>query len=104
MTFMQLFELCWYLEGYLELGGSLGVPRGLVCGSLDFHRHGEDWSVHWAGLGQQAVLKARVDLVQTHQSIHGMVWIGHPPVQHLNRRDARVSNETERPHDSTSRK
>ena len=70
-----------YLEGYLELGGSLGVPGGLVGGSLDVHRHGEDRSMHRAGLGQQAVLKARVDLIQTHQSVHGVVWIGHSPVQ-----------------------
>lgn len=70
-----------YLESYLELGGSLRVPGGLIGGSLDVHRHGEDRSVHWAGLGQQAVLEARVDLIQTHQSIHGVVWIHHPPVQ-----------------------
>lgn len=72
---------CKYLECYLELGASLGVPGGLVGGSLNLHRHGEDGSVHRTGLGQQAVLEARVDLVQTHQSIHGVVWISHPPVQ-----------------------
>ena len=69
------------LEGYLQLGCSLGVPGGLVGGSLDVHRHGEDWSVYWARLRQQAVLKTRVDLIQTHQSIHGVVWIRHSPVQ-----------------------
>lgn len=70
-----------YLQGYLQLGGSLGVPGGLVGGSLDVHRHGEDGCVHRAGLGQQAVLEARVDLIQTHQGVHGVVWIRHPPIQ-----------------------
>lgn len=65
----------------MELGGPLGVPGGLVGGSLNVHRHGEDWSVDRTGLGQQAVLEARVDLVQTHQSVHRVVWICHPPVQ-----------------------
>lgn len=37
-----------YLEGYLKLGGSLRVPGGLIGGSLDLHRHGEDWCMHWA--------------------------------------------------------
>lgn len=82
VTFMTIFEYHWYLEGYLELGSSLGVPCGLVGCSLDFHRHGEDWSMYWAGLGEQAVLQAWVDLVQTHQSVHGVVWISHPPVRH----------------------
>lgn len=47
----------------MELGGSLRVPGRLVGGSLDVHRHSEDWSVHRAGLGQHAVLKAWVDLI-----------------------------------------
>lgn len=70
-----------YLEGHLELGGSFRVAGGLVGVSLDVHGHGEDWSVHRARLGQQAVLKARVDLIETHQSVHGMVGIHHPPIQ-----------------------
>ncbi len=78
---MRQFELIKYLEGYLELGSSLRVPGGLVGGSLDVHGHGEDRSMHWAGLGQQAVLKTRVDLIQTHESVHGVIWIRHPPVQ-----------------------
>lgn len=76
-----------YLQGYLELGGSLGVSGGLVGGSLNLHRHGEDWSVDWTGLGQQTVLKAWVNLVETHQSVHGVVWIRHSPVQDCRTRD-----------------
>lgn len=74
-----------YLESYLELGGSLWVPGGLIGVSLDVHGHGEDGSVHRARLGQQAVLEAWVDLIETHQSVHGMVGIHHPPIQNWNR-------------------
>jgi len=70
-----------YLEGHLELGGPLGVAGGPVAGPLNLHRHGEDRRVHRAGLGQQAVLEARVDLVEAHQGVHGVVGIRHPPVQ-----------------------
>lgn len=78
---VQFASMDPYLQGHLELGRSLGVPRGLVGGSLNVHRHGKDRRVDRARLGQQAVLKARVDLVQAHQSVHGVVWISHPPVQ-----------------------
>lgn len=71
-----------HLERDLQLGSSLGVPRGLVGRSLDLHGHGEDGCVHGAGLGQQAILEPGLDLVQTHQSVHGVVGIRHPPVQH----------------------
>lgn len=74
-------ERAEYLEGHLELGRPLGVAGGLVGGPLDVHRHGEDRGVHWAGLREQAVLQARVDLVETHESVHGVVRIRHLPVQ-----------------------
>lgn len=70
-----------HLESHLQLGRPLGVAGGLVAGPLDVHGHGEDRSVHGARLGQQAVLEARVDLVQAHQGVHGVVGVGHPPVQ-----------------------
>lgn len=71
-----------HLESHLELGRSFGVAGGLIGGSLDVYGHGEDRSVHRTGLGQEAVLEARVDLIQPHQGVHGVVRIRHPPVQH----------------------
>lgn len=78
------------LQGHLQLGRPLGVPAGLVCGSLDLYRHGEDRRVDRTRLTQQAVLKARMDLVQTHQSVHGMVRVSHPPVQHYRNKDTDI--------------
>lgn len=75
----------------MELGGPLGVAGGLIGGSLDVHGHGEDWSVHGAGLGQQAVLEAWVYLIETHQCVHGMVGIHHPPIQNWDGRRGRVN-------------
>jgi len=75
VTLLRLFKPCLYLEGDLELCCSLGVPSGLIGGSLDLDRHGEDWSVDGARLGQQAVLQPRPDLVQAHQGVHWLVGV-----------------------------
>lgn len=67
--------LNFYLHSYVQLGGFLGRARSFINGSVQIYRHGEDWSVNRARLGQQAVLQPRPDLVQPHQSVHGLVGV-----------------------------
>lgn len=52
-----------HLDGHVQLGRLLRGARGLVHAAVHVHRHGEDWGVDGAGLGQQAVLKPWPDLV-----------------------------------------
>lgn len=64
-----------HLDGHVQLGRLLGGARGLVHAAVQVHGHGEDRGVDRAGLGQQAVLQPRPDLVEPHQGVHGLVGV-----------------------------
>lgn len=50
------FFLPSYLDSDVELGSLLGGSRRFINGSVQIHWHGEDRSVNWARLGEQAIL------------------------------------------------
>lgn len=64
-----------YLDSNMELGCLLGGSRCFINSSIQVHRHGEDWSVYWPRLGEQAILQPWSDLVQTHQGVHWLVGV-----------------------------
>lgn len=72
----------------MELGCLLGGSRCFINSPVQVHRHGEDWSVYWPRLGEQAILQPWSDLVQTHQGVHWLVGVYGFTVE-----DCRKSNE-----------
>ena len=75
----------FYLDGHVQLCRLLGRSGRFVNASVQIHRHGEDWGVNWAGLGEQAILEPRADLVQPHQGVHWLVAVYGFTVQNCRR-------------------
>lgn len=65
-----------HLYGYVQLGGALGGTGRLEGLAVHLHGHREDRDVDRAGLREQLVLETRLQLVEPHQSVHGLGRLG----------------------------
>lgn len=65
-----------HLDGHMQLGGPFGRTRSLKSLAINFYSHREDGHMYRAGLGNQPVMETRLQLVESHQRIHSLGWIG----------------------------
>lgn len=65
-----------HLHCYMEFGGAFRGTRCFKGLAVNFHRHGEDRHMDRPSLRNELILEPRLQLVQPHQSIHGLGRLG----------------------------
>ena len=60
----------------MQLGRAFGWTRSFEGLAVHFHSHSEDGNVNWASLGNEFVLESWLQLVEPHQSVHGLGGLG----------------------------